>query len=569
MSSVRILLAICAGSFFMFATAPASASLMYVPGLAGDSLGTLETGDETALIPRTGSSIGAGFAAFVPAPHGKFAFAAFSSGGVRAFGFAADTGATPIQAALDSPALVGVALAPDGRTLYGVAGGSAGGIFAWSVGDNGLLTELAGSPFDATADYRDVVLSSAGDRLFAAGDAKIQSFSVAGGGALVAAVSIDASAEHLLIPRPGLLVATINGAVRDSLVSFTIDSGGIVQVGPGLDTASTQAGAPVSNADGEHIYLCDEQTGEIYSTSVALTGLLSQSGPAVALPGCKHLIVSTSGYSVYAVKTGVDAGMYRGYVESLSKGAIKSFRRHWAADLTGVAPLSFRPGQGAVAVVKVSHGGYLEYKLDGSASYTPTGPSSRYRDIATYPSGSQGGSGRSQNSSFQFDKAGIYDVTYWAIDADWCSGFVYDGHSVRCNGSDRSIFRTRIDTLPEFRSIKWNSRRITRNLRIRFRTTESARIRFSVWRETTGRKVGGKCKKLTAKNKRGRKCAKRIDVRKRFVTSSRSTKWGSVPFKARRNGKQLPLGQYVVRAVPTDKRGNVGPTEELRFLVNR
>ncbi len=100
--------------------------------------------------------------------------------------------------------------------------------------------------------------------------------------------------------------------------------------------------------------------------------------------------------------------------------------------------------------------------------------------------------------------------------------------------------------------------------RVAYRLSEAARVRFSVQRRASGRRVGGRCVAVGRSNRRRPSCARYRAVRGFFLHAGREGQ-NSFRFSGRMGGRALKPGSYRLVGVPTDAAGNVGAAALRRF----
>jgi len=103
---------------------------------------------------------------------------------------------------------------------------------------------------------------------------------------------------------------------------------------------------------------------------------------------------------------------------------------------------------------------------------------------------------------------------------------------------------------------------------VRFRTSEGGTVRVVVARKTSGRKVQGRCRPKTRKNRKRKKCAfyKKVKtVTKAGVAPGDVT----VRFKTKQGKKKLPPGRYRATVTVTDAAGNVSKPLRVSFRIVR
>jgi len=100
--------------------------------------------------------------------------------------------------------------------------------------------------------------------------------------------------------------------------------------------------------------------------------------------------------------------------------------------------------------------------------------------------------------------------------------------------------------------------------RVAYRLSEAARVRFSVQRRASGRRVGGRCVAVGRSNRRRPSCVRYRAVGGFFLHAGREGQ-NSFRFSGRMGGRALKPGSYRLVGVPTDAAGNVGAAARRRF----
>ncbi len=146
----------------------------------------------------------------------------------------------PISATTTDNAL---AVSPNNEYLYIARSGTNGGLAAYSIGGNGALTPLSGSPFAAGTQPYSVVVNKAGSEVYVAnrGSGTISGYSIGSGGVLTALTgspyTSGSSVTALTLDQSGnYLLAAANGGSPD-LTMYSYDS---VTAGK-LDLSATTA----------------------------------------------------------------------------------------------------------------------------------------------------------------------------------------------------------------------------------------------------------------------------------------------------------------------------------------
>lgn len=120
-------------------------------------------------------------------PNGQLIYAALGTGGDAIFTFNTTTGAAVSSAILNPPTTTtsdfGLAIDSKSTFLYIARSGTQGGVAVYSIGANGVLGAVAGSPFAAGTGTYDIQLDSTGTYVYAAnrGDGTISGFTIVPG----------------------------------------------------------------------------------------------------------------------------------------------------------------------------------------------------------------------------------------------------------------------------------------------------------------------------------------------------------------------------------------------------
>jgi 6-phosphogluconolactonase len=120
-------------------------------------------------------------------PNGLWIFAALGTGGDAVFSFNTSTGAAVSSTILNVPTTTtsdfGLAVDSKSAYLYIARSGTQGGVAVYSIGSNGVLNPVSGSPFAAGSGTYDVELDSTGTYVYAANrtDGTISGFTIVPG----------------------------------------------------------------------------------------------------------------------------------------------------------------------------------------------------------------------------------------------------------------------------------------------------------------------------------------------------------------------------------------------------
>jgi 6-phosphogluconolactonase len=193
-------------------------------------------------------------------PNGQLIFAALGTAGDVAFTFNTTTGVALSSANLQVPTTTtsDFGLAVDSKTayLYIARSGTQGGVAVYSIGANGALAAVKGSPFAAGSGTYDVLLDSTGSFVYAANrtDGTISGFTIVPG-ATVAALTLTpltgspyasgAGVQSLGLDSKGnyLLAAAAGGSPDLSMYSFDPNTLGMLDLVTSTATDTDPAGA--------------------------------------------------------------------------------------------------------------------------------------------------------------------------------------------------------------------------------------------------------------------------------------------------------------------------------------
>ena len=111
-------------------------------------------------------------------------------------------------------------------------------------------------------------------------------------------------------------------------------------------------------------------------------------------------------------------------------------------------------------------------------------------------------------------------------------------------------------------------RRVRRGTTFRLLLTEPARVVYTIQRARSGRRAGGRCRRVTRANRRRRKCTRWVRVGRfaQQVTAARTT---SKRFSGRIGRRTLRRGRHRAVLVATDAAGNTSAAKRLNFRIAR
>jgi PKD domain len=205
----------------------------------------------------------------------------------------------------------------------------------------------------------------------------------------------------------------------------------------------------------------------------------------------------------------------------------------------------------------------LTVALDASGAVDPDGT------ILSY--GWDHGDGTSStgvNSTHTYAAAGSYTVTLTVRDDDGATATTT--RTVTVTNLSPGLTGVRVvpsafAPLPSGNSIV--SQR-SRGATVRYTLSEAARVRFSVQRRTTGRRVGRRCVKTTRRNRSRRRCTRFVSVRGSFTHAGAAGR-NRFRFSGRVRRRALRRGRYRLVARATDAAGNRSNVRRAGFRIVR
>ena len=102
--------------------------------------------------------------------------------------------------------------------------------------------------------------------------------------------------------------------------------------------------------------------------------------------------------------------------------------------------------------------------------------------------------------------------------------------------------------------------------KVTFRLSEASLVKFTVDRQTKGRKVGRRCKAMTKANRKKRACTRWTKVKGSFTVPGKTGSTSS-RFRGRIGGRKLKPGRYRLTSQATDKPGNKSALKSKSFKI--
>ena len=543
-----VALALCGGT--------AGAAVLYAPGYySPDDVSAYARAADGSLTPIAGSPFPlpadpSGIIALGFTPDGGRAVSTFLfTGGALGLGVAADGSISVPGPGIDGPSMTGLAVSPDGRFAYAPTRDfppepPAVGIVGYSIGADGALTPLAGSPF-GSGEYGDIAISPDGRFLYGSTGAQVKHFAIGDDGKLTEAPASTPFAASFLTPSPDsrFLFAGLNG-VADGVASFTIGAdGNLTQNGPPALTGDVALRYFAVSPDGRHIYMPDGNVDGVVVAAVAQDGTLAVTG-TMPVQNPEAVAVSPDGRFMYIGKAGSIL------VASIAADGTPTLLPSTTAWSSGEPErLTFGPTPPPTAALTSRRG-----PPGAGSRFDATGSTGAVRfdwdfgDGTTLPDGGP-------TPVHTYASAGVYDVALTVYDAQGCSEkFIYTGQSTTCPGSAGARATASLDTLPLLDRLRVGPRRFAaavaarrkprRGTTFRYRLSEPARVKITI-----ARKKGRRFKRVGAVRAPGRLGGNR----KRF--------------SGKLYGRRLKPGAYRATAVGTDASGGRSRPRWVRFRI--
>jgi 6-phosphogluconolactonase len=194
-------------------------------------------------------------------PNGQIIYIALGTAGDVVFTFNTITGVAVSQANLKPPTTTtadfGLAIDSKSAYLYIARSGTQGGVAVYSIGANGALAAVQGSPFAAGSGTFDVLLDSTGTHLYAANrtDGNISGFTIVPSTTVAGALTLTplsgspyasgSGVQSLGLDSSGkyLLAAAVGGSPDLSMYSFDATTPGMLDAATSVATDADPAGA--------------------------------------------------------------------------------------------------------------------------------------------------------------------------------------------------------------------------------------------------------------------------------------------------------------------------------------
>lgn len=103
-----------------------------------------------------------------------------------------------------------------------------------------------------------------------------------------------------------------------------------------------------------------------------------------------------------------------------------------------------------------------------------------------------------------------------------------------------------------------------RDTRVTYKLSEDASVRFTVERRRAGRKVKGKCRTPTSKNRKAKKCDRPLKGSFKHQSAKGTN---ALRFRGRLAGRKLKAGRYYLVATATDAAKNRSKRKKIKFTI--
>jgi 6-phosphogluconolactonase (cycloisomerase 2 family) len=563
--------------------ASAEAATLYAPIYgSGEGIAGYARAADGSLSPLTGSPFTfpstdpGGLIALAFTPDGSRAVSTFLfDGGLRGHTVAADGSIASTAPAVTGPSITGLAVSPDGRFAYAPTRDfppepPAVGILGYSIGAEGTLTPIDGSPF-SSGEFGDLAITPDGRFLNGISGGQLKHFEIASDGKLTeVGTATPYLATTLQVSLDGRFLFAGESGGTGSVASFSIGpDGNLTANGSPAPAGGPSLGYFAVSPDGTHIYMPESNTDVITVATVAADGTLSVIG-STPIENVETVSVSPDGRFLYY---GTSGGSALIGVASIGSDGMPTILPPTVPWPTGEPErLTFGPSPAPTATFSVLGG------VPGAASIFDAGASTGaarfdwdFGDGTTLPDGGP-------TPTHTYATAGVYEVRLTVTDAQGCSTrFIYTGQSTVCPGGASPTTTKTVDTPPALTRLSvTNARfavasarrpRVKRGTAFRYRLSEAARVTFTIRRRTIGRRVAGKCRPVTRKNRKRKKCVffKRVG---RLAVDAKAGR-NRTRFSGKLRGRRLRRGRYRAVAVAADTAGAKSAPRTVAFRIVR
>ena len=340
--------------------------------------------------------------------------------------------------------------------------------------------------------------------------------------------------------------------------------------------------------DGKHLYtpLTNDLVEQL---GIGDGGVLAYMTPATVAAGAlpRYAAVSPDGKQLYSTN---ESGPSVSQFDIASDGKLTAKTTASVAAGTTVSGIAVTPNQGPVATFSAAPGSPgAPTEFDATSSSDPDGSVARYDwDFGDGTSLADGGA----KPSHTYQSAGSYSVSLGLTDDVGCFEPIYTGKTAVCNAPASALKKNVVVTSPPpgggqnaapvitsaslSRTVfAVNTRgaaevpvvsRSRKGTTFRYTLSEDARVAVAIQRALPGRRVGRKCVRPTAKNRRKRRCTRSSGFGT-FAVRARPARIAT-PSPARIGRKRLKPGRHRAILVARDAGGSAS-AKSLNFKVVR
>jgi hypothetical protein len=233
-------------------------------------------------------------------------------------------------------------------------------------------------------------------------------------------------------------------------------------------------------------------------------------------------------------------------------------------------PLAIPPNQGPRAAPLIASRRSRTRTVDLTAAGASDPDGSVARWVWTFGDG-QTATTTSPAVSHTYARDGAYVPSVTVVDDEGCStAFVHTGKQALCNGSPAARAVGAVPsfdlTEPLISGFKIAKRRRSKS-KATFRLSEAATLTAKLERRLSGRRVNGRCRRPTRKNRKRRKCARYRSLGS--VTRTGKAGTNSLTIGKRFRNRRVVSGAYRVTLTARDKAGNVSKRLSKSFRVSK
>lgn len=577
-----VLPAVLAAVWLALSGASADAGNLYLPnyGTTPETISGYVRAPDGSLSPLAGSPFPVSAAvrgiwglAFTP-DGGRAVTGFLFDGGVLGLTVAGDGSIAAAGSPIDTPSVTGIAVSPDGRFAYAATRDFMSvppvGILGYSIGASGSLTPISGSPF-SSGEFDDVAITPDGRFLFADAGGQLKHFAIGADGKLTeVGTPTPVNADALAVSPDGRFLFVGISSPSDGVASFSIGAdGNLTPNGPPALTGDVGLRLFAVAPDGRYIYMPDVNVNGIVTAAVAADGSLTVIG-TTPVDDPESVAVAPDGRFLYYARTSGGGSVGVASIGPDGLATLLPFTADWYSGER--ERIVFGPTPAPVASFSSTAS-----TPAAVSSFDATGSARAARFDWDFGDGTTLADG-GPTPAHTYTAAGVYQVQLTVWDAQGCSErFIYTGQSTVCPGGSVATATAALDTLPVISALSVTNRRfavpaartrrIKRGTAFRYTLSEPASVTFTIHRKTSGRRVGGRCRPATRKNRARKRCV--LYRRAGRVVAAGNQGANRTRFSGKLRGRRLRQGAYRTTAVATDTAGGKSASRSVRFRIVR